>query len=415
MPVFIWIFFFFLFPGLVFGIIPERRPDGISEEFGWFVAPTPIAIEGVGSSIFFSGILSNFYQTSDLFATRSIPGGEFDFGAVVIDEVPLYTKHLLLTAGKYDNSVTVTLFERGIDSKADDYILPFVHEKGDIFQAKLLFWEERLVFFYQLLNRDSTTERIYDKNGNILSSEPTNYQYKGSIFGAIFDFTDDPIDPRKGIRLGHKMRPVKAGFQFQSDIRVNDTNLTGYLPLFGADTLVFNFYTSLSSVIRQGITDEATARMINNQNCAMAPDYNACKAGEDKLVADFIAYNKYGFTSMGGSNRLRAYPMSRFSAGNASYQGIEYRYNFSATPTKINWYVLGGLETLLQIAFFYEQGTVAEDISELYINLKPSYGVGFRALISGFVYRFDFAYGDEGFVPTIFIDYPMDLNPIAGN
>ena len=46
-------------------------------------------------------------------------------------------------------------------------------------------------------------------------------------------------------------------------------------------------------------------------------------------------------------------------------------------------------------------------------NLRSNYGVGGRALISGFVYRLDLAMGDEGLGVTLFIDYPMALNPIT--
>ena len=76
--------------------------------------------------------------------------------------------------------------------------------------------------------------------------------------------------------------------------------------------------------------------------------------------------------------------------------------------------MLGGVQTLFQAAFFYELGTVAEMAGDLNHNLKPSYGAGLRALISGVAYRFDLAFGDEGVGVTIFIDYPMQLNPIGG-
>jgi len=39
--------------------------------------------------------------------------------------------------------------------------------------------------------------------------------------------------------------------------------------------------------------------------------------------------------------------------------------------------------------------------------------VGFRAIISGLVYRFDIATGDEGPGVSLFIDYPMQLLPVT--
>ncbi|MDH5560570.1 MAG: hypothetical protein OEY59_06900 [Deltaproteobacteria bacterium] len=396
-------------------LVPKRRPDGVHEEFGWFVAPTPVHIEGIGSAIPFFGLLSNIYKTTDIIWAQTIPGGDFDIQVTVFNELPFYTEHLLLTGGKYNNQATLKLFNRGINSDPKDYIIPYVHEKGTFFQAKALFWKQRLRFLYQLIKGESVTKKIFDMKGNLLSSTPSKYSYEGSSSGFELDFTDDPIDPRVGVNFGYKIRPSKADYEVQSDVLLTDTNLSGYLPMFDKDTLVFNLFTSISTITRRGVTDEATAHLINSQNCASSQDQAACQAGEDKLVRDFIAYNKYGATAIGGSNRLRAYPVGRFKAGNASFMALEYRYNFSAEPKKINWYLLGGVETLLQASFFYEQGTVAESRSELSDNMKQSYGIGLRALISGFIYRFDLAIGDEGAVPTIFIDYPMQLNPIAGN
>ena len=92
---------------------------------------------------------------------------------------------------------------------------------------------------------------------------------------------------------------------------------------------------------------------------------------------------------------------------------LEYRLNFSEKTTPINWIFLGGVKTVLQTAFFYEAGGVSDDISKLNQNLRPSYGLGFRAIISSLIYRFDLAVGDDGFAPTIFINYPLSLGSLG--
>ena len=87
--------------------------------------------------------------------------------------------------------------------------------------------------------------------------------------------------------------------------------------------------------------------------------------------------------------------------------------NFSEKTTPINWIFLGGVKTVLQTAFFHEAGGVSDDISKLNQNLRSSYGLGFRAIISSLIYRFDLAVGDDGIAPTIFINYPLSLGSLG--
>ena len=81
------------------------------------------------------------------------------------------------------------------------------------------------------------------------------------------------------------------------------------------------------------------------------------------------------------------------------------------TPTTSD--VLGGIRTVLQTSFFYETGSVSDNISRLHKKMKSSFGVGFRAIISGLIYRFDLAKGDEGVAPTLFINYPLSLGTLG--
>ena len=286
--------------------------------------------------------------------------------------------------------------------------------KGNFYQVKLLGWEERLQGFYQVFRGTQEVRKTYDAKGNLLSEQTSKNDFDGKTYGAILDLTDEVVDPRIGVRMGRKYIPSKSNIALKSDITVVDTDFNVYIPFFHKDTLVMSGFLSTSQIDRSGVTDEATARVIYNQNCdPTSPFYSACKASEDKLVNEFLSYNRYGnATPLGGSNRLRSYPQGRFSAGSTSYQGIEYRFNLADDPKEVNWFFLGGIQTLFQVAFFAEQGTVSETRSGLGSNLKSSYGAGLRALISGFVYRLDVATGNEGVGVTLFIDYPMQLNPI---
>ena len=74
---------------------------------------------------------------------------------------------------------------------------------------------------------------------------------------------------------------------------------------------------------------------------------------------------------------------------------------------------MGGVRTVLQAAFFYEVGSVSDELSELHKNMRTSFGFGFRAIISGLIYRFDLAKGADGVAPTLFINYPLSLGTLG--
>ena len=77
------------------------------------------------------------------------------------------------------------------------------------------------------------------------------------------------------------------------------------------------------------------------------------------------------------------------------------------------WIFLVGLRMVLQTSFFYETGSVSDDVSLLHEKMKSSFGVGFRAIISGLIYRFDMAKGEDGIAPTLFINYPLSIGSLG--
>lgn len=189
-----------------------------------------------------------------------------------------------------------------------------------------------------------------------------------------------------------------------------------YIPVFSSDTLVLNAWRSDAVITRQGPTEYAELLPYMTLGCAVlsGDEKHACEVTESQRINDRIAENTYGTaTSIGGVNRLRAYELGRFYAGHSRTYAMEYRMNFSEHEKLINLGVLGGLRTNLQLAFFYEQGTVNDDTSKLNESMKHSTGVGFRALISGMVLRLDFAQGDEGMKTVLFLEYPLQVNPLS--
>ena len=148
--------------------------------------------------------------------------------------------------------------------------------------------------------------------------------------------------------------------------------------------------------------------------CDLEKETASCLKTETRRINYWLKRNQSSkATALGGLNRMRAYSLGRFYAANSSNYVLEYRLNYSEKRTPMNWIVLGGIRTVLQTSFFYETGSVSDEISRLHDKMKSSFGIGFRAIISGLIYRFDLAKGDEGIAPTLFINYPLTLGSLG--
>ncbi len=142
--------------------------------------------------------------------------------------------------------------------------------------------------------------------------------------------------------------------------------------------------------------------------CLYADDQDAC---EEAIISDVeaaIAANSNGTAlSLGGPDRLRSYPSDRYSGAHTLFYGTEFRWNISTEKMDINLYFLKDILQALQMAFFWEQGSVSETAVELSDLVRSSYGFGFRLVAkSGNAYRLDWATGDEGPQYTILFQYP---------
>ena len=81
--------------------------------------------------------------------------------------------------------------------------------------------------------------------------------------------------------------------------------------------------------------------------------------------------------------------------------------NLSDEKSAFDWYFIKDIRTGFQIAFFYEEGSVADVESDLWNEKRTSAGIGTRLVTgSGFVYRLDYATGKEGGSTIVIFDYP---------
>ena len=363
--------------------------------------------------------------STDVIAAKSIAGDKLDIMAATFMEFPIFKllnvpplfDHVLVYGGYFESKMATTRYDRGIDSDPDDFLVPYQKTRGTFSQIKVVFNERRIEGYLQYNSGSSSLIKVFDEDGNeftdVDTSESDWNQYS---IGVMLDLTDSRNDPRQGIRFGMEREFPYNNDEDESDYFVTDIDLNFFIPFFQKDTLVFNMYHSYATVTREGLVDLDQLRVEKGLGCFPAmPQYDLCYAAETKQIMPIWASNKYGTaSSLGGANRLRAYSSGRYRAGNSAFYGMEYRYNFSAEEKDVNLFFLGGIKTLFQLAAFWEAGTVNDDPDLLHENLKTSYGAGFRAIISGLIYRLDIANGDEGPGVTLFIDYPFEINPITG-
>ncbi len=126
------------------------------------------------------------------------------------------------------------------------------------------------------------------------------------------------------------------------------------------------------------------------------------------LIDMYVIGRTYGTaSSLGGDDRLRAYPMGRFKGAHMAYLATEFRWNFATSVVPFDFWIWKDIATGFQLAVFYEVGSVAEMKGDLWEESRSSTGAGLRMVsASGFVYRADIAFGDEAHQTTIMFNYP---------
>jgi hypothetical protein len=179
-----------------------------------------------------------------------------------------------------------------------------------------------------------------------------------------------------------------------------------FLPLGRRSTWVFNYFRSDAHVLRQGTTNRDDVKLQQNLDCSTWTDPVKC----EQVVDNIVAGNTYGTaTGLGGTSRLRAYPSDRYSGAHTVFYGTEVRWNLTEEAHPFDIFIAKDVRTVLQVAAFYELGSVAdkrEDLGDVY---RPSYGGGFRMVTaSGIVFRADVASGREGIETTIIFGYPWE-------
>lgn len=395
----------------------ERRKPQTSKEFDYAFMPYAMNMPGIGSWFGVAASTSNIAGTeTDWFLTGM--SGDLSGYVTVLTDVPLGTEHL--TANYFVNKfsrASVQTYDRGMDSDPDKHrhiVADLVDYR--LYMISLKLWDKRIQLYGSKGRGTVSLDYLLDIDGNKITDFGQNEaSSEMSDQGFIFDYTDDRFDPRKGLRLEMRRAQSPKVQDTDPDYYRLDKALSAYVPMNGSHTLALGYYASDAVMQSEGLTDQAAIDAVLETmyqcNALTGVAQTACIEKRDQDAYQTWANNKYGTaSSLGGTQFLRSYPQGRFYGAHARFMGVEYRWNMNEDKNPYDIYFAKGVRTILQWAAFAEQGTVADTPEDLGRIWRHSYGVGFRMLLlSGLVFRFDMATGEEGAQTTLFINYPWGV------
>lgn len=406
--------FLILFSSLVHAVtqeeqvVPERRKSQFLNEPGYLVIPAPYSMPGVGNGVGVYAGLNNYFGYSDLFwiqtggAARGTLLGLWDLH--LIKEV-LFVDITRLAFNKVGQNQYAA---RGMDSQKNDFYVSELNYLDDtIIKTTLSFFDRRLELILNYLEENYRAVKLRDPRGDVIAvvDRPEIEHSYRTDYKAVVDLTDDRQDPRRGLRATFEFNIPSPESGSDPEYTTLTTNLTGYIPMDTKDTFVLNYYRSDAYMQRRGETDRLRIAENLGYDCTAG-----CSAEVDNLVDTRYLHNTHGNArSLGGENILRSYPGGRFSGAHAQLLGTEYRWNLKADRKPVDLFFMRDIRTGLQITLFHEVGTVSDDTGKLWEKTRASTGAGVRLIMgSGFVYRFDYATGDEGEEMSIYVSYPWE-------
>ena len=416
----------------------ERRKQQVNDEISYFIYPLAYKVPGLGSGQGLGASIVNFLGNGSTLNAFRIQG-DIDVDSLVANDIPLGSEHFTLSLAYADGKKGgFAFYGRGPNSsKKPEFTLKFGKSTGRAFDLNLYLFDRQLNFYSGLALAFPTID--YQKSDFItidklkgLSTAEQEERFAASIknilkyyqltkifvqrSGLKIDSTDDRIDPRVGVRFQYENYGFKG--EGMTNFQTEDYSLTTYTPIGDlSSVLVANLFYSSSKVLKA--LPFETSWKGNHESCVQ--DISQEMTAEDMEItsAETICRGLFhglkdfneteadnsNATTLGGPNRLRSYPISRFYDKYSFFAGLEYRMYFLEHTTPFNFILEKGVFEAIQLATFYEIGQVAPNHADLYHGFKYSTGVGLRFIFSSVVLRADYATGAEGDEFTVFIGY----------
>jgi len=406
----------------------DRRREQFNKQYGQLFVPLPYSIPGLGTGLFLIGNFGNIANTTtDITAFGGVGDAEFVF--VFLDELFVYSDLLFLQYLRAHGFkfALPQYSSRGMNTSKYDFKYGIGNSWDlDAPTIKLTYFDKMLEIGLGYNKQSGTFQKFVSPD----KDDPTKQGETVAIFdpgleinianrvefSAKLDYTDDYKDPRKGIRntLFLDRQTATTSSEPSFDVVTNDLQI--YFPVLEKSTIVLDLQVSDAYVSKKGETNIDVLKYKNGYSQCSSKFFSAgeraiaeCEENAENLANTELAINSNGTSlSLGGSDRLRSFPEGRFQGAHTVYFAAEFRWNFSSSEgKKLDFFFIEDLVEELQLAFFFEQGSVSEYKSDLGKTVKHSIGSGFRFLSgSGNLYRADLATGNEGPNFTLIVQYP---------
>lgn len=392
----------------------ERRRDQFTKLPGYYVIPMPYSLPGIGDGALVAGAFNNVADThTDLIGYAL--AGDLEGGGFVATDMHVIPERLIADINvSYLTRGTVTSYgTRGMAGDRHDYSLIDLQD-NKYYAARLTgTWFERMLELYVgALDSSTTLEAVRDKDGNLVQDAQGTKYDSSTIYtlGLRLDWTDDYVDPRRGLRYQLARWWTEQDDVLKSEYYQLEHNLTAYLPIGKLNTWVFNYFRGDAHVTRQGATDFATVEANLGLDCSAAGLTAEQRYRCEQVVNNTLASNQHGTVGgLGGWTRLRSYPSNRYVGAHSRFYGTEFRWNLTEEFSPFDIVIAKDVRTTVQLAFFYERGSVEDLKSKLGDIWRDTYGLGARIVtVSGMVFRADYATGDEGPEVSVIIGYPWE-------
>jgi len=391
-------------------LVPDRRRSQFMNDPGYYVFPMPYSIPGVGEGAGVIGIGMNMGGSYTDMYGFALAGG-LTGGGLGVTEIHLLPQRLILdvTAIRFGKSTITSYSQRGMETDKHDFsYLQFDNYWFAGGRLTATFFDRMFEVYGGGYKIGSELDKILDQNKNTIQDIQGSPQWRTDVYGVGVrgDLSDDYYDPRRGLRLDVSRWWSPPPSIDNPDFYRMEYSASVFLPLGRRSTWLFNYFRSDAHVVRQGTTDPAAVEEQQHLNCNTSTNPVQCQQVRDNI----IAANTYGTaTGLGGTSRLRSYPEGRFTGAHTIFYGTEVRWNLTEEARPFDIFIAKDIRTVLQVALFYELGSVADKRDDLGDIYRPSYGAGFRMVTaSGIVFRADVASGREGIETTIIFGYPWE-------
>ncbi len=389
--------------------IPERRNDTSSIKPGYLIAPLFTDVPGIGTAVGAGFIDANMLNSrSDL--EIAVVVGNLSAAIVNISNIHL-GDHILFNFGVYGSKLGYQVFDRGGYSDQSSFNSPLHYEYGGSGDLTFRFWEDRLQFFGHFGPSKLQFSQVSDSaSDSFANADNAFHDTVSTSLGVRLDFTDNVLDPRRGLRL--EASRIQELFFDPTRSQWYTANFSGtYFVPVASSTLVFNYFRSSAYLIQANGYSQSQLQSAMSLNCQSITNVtlqSRCTAVETQRVQERFAENSYGTAApLGGSDRMRGFLQNRFHGSQAQFFGSEFRFNVLHDGAPFDLGFMKGVRSNVQLAAFYEVGQVSDTpLAVEQAPLRSDFGFGLRFLFSGVAIRADVGIANEGTQFTLFFGYP---------